>query len=68
MPVDARRLIRKMRGGAQAHLIEADEHFMEVLRGSLVLGSEEFFARVRGLIEAKSVGREEEVRWAVRTS
>ena len=23
MPVDARRLIRKMRGGAQAHLIEA---------------------------------------------
>src|SRR5436309_9276198 len=27
MPVDARRLIRKMRGGAQAHLIEcADGH------------------------------------------
>jgi hypothetical protein len=25
MPVDARRLIRKMRGGAQAHLIEADD-------------------------------------------
>lgn len=31
MPVDARRLIRKMRGGAQAHLIEAsDEHFYVV--------------------------------------
>ena len=25
MPVNARRLIRKMRGGAQAHLIEADD-------------------------------------------
>ena len=25
MPVDALRLIRKMRGGAQAHLIEADD-------------------------------------------
>src|ERR1700675_1069350 len=25
MPVDARRLIRKMRGGAQAHLIEASD-------------------------------------------
>src|SRR5437899_11194093 len=31
MPVDARRLIRKMRGGAQAHLIEAsDRHFYVV--------------------------------------
>jgi hypothetical protein len=31
MPVDARRLIRKMRGGAQAHLIEAsDGHFYVV--------------------------------------
>src|SRR4051812_11139575 len=25
MPINARRLIRKMRGGAQAHLIEADD-------------------------------------------
>jgi hypothetical protein len=31
MPVDARRLIRKMRGGAQAHLLEAsDGHFYVV--------------------------------------
>src|SRR4051812_25159832 len=31
MPVDARRVIRKMRGGAQAHLIEAaDGHFYVV--------------------------------------
>src|SRR5271169_3724242 len=31
MPVDARRLIRKMRGGAQAHLIECDDgHFYVV--------------------------------------
>ncbi len=31
MPVDARRLIRKMRGGAQAHLVEAsDGHFYVV--------------------------------------
>ena len=31
MPVDARRLIRKMRGGAQAHLIEAaDGHYYVV--------------------------------------
>src|ERR1051326_3748672 len=31
MPVDARRLIRKMRGGAQSHLIEAvDGHFYVV--------------------------------------
>ena len=31
MPVDARRLIRKMRGGAQAHLMEAsDGHFYVV--------------------------------------
>jgi HipA-like kinase len=31
MPIDARRLIRKMRGGAQAHLIEAgDGHFYVV--------------------------------------
>jgi hypothetical protein len=25
MPVNARRFIRKMRGGAQAHLLEADD-------------------------------------------
>ena len=31
MPVDARRMIRKMRGGAQAHLLEAsDRHFYVV--------------------------------------
>jgi len=31
MPVHARRLIRKMRGGAQAHLLEADDgHFYVV--------------------------------------
>src|SRR5260370_14588467 len=31
MPVNARRLIRKMRGGAQAHLLEADDgHFYVV--------------------------------------
>src|ERR1700679_1887255 len=31
MPTDARRLIRKMRGGAQAHLLEAsDGHFYVV--------------------------------------
>jgi len=31
MPIDARRLIRKMRGGAQAHLIEAaDSHYYVV--------------------------------------
>src|SRR3954452_7860564 len=31
MPVNARRLIRKMRGGAQSHLIEADDgHFYVV--------------------------------------
>ncbi len=31
MPVDARRLIRKMRGGAQAHLLEAEDgHFYVV--------------------------------------
>ena len=31
MPVDARRFLRKMRGGAQAHLLEgADGHFYVV--------------------------------------
>jgi hypothetical protein len=31
MPASARRLVRKMRGGAQAHLIEADDgHFYVV--------------------------------------
>lgn len=31
MPVDARRMVRKMRGGSQAHLLEAaDEHFYVV--------------------------------------
>ncbi len=32
MPVDARRLIRKMRGGAQAHLIEAADGFFYVVK------------------------------------
>src|SRR5580658_8852284 len=32
MPVDARRLIRKMRGGAQAHLIEASDGFFYVVK------------------------------------
>lgn len=32
MPVNARRLIRKMRGGAQAHLIEADDGYFYVVK------------------------------------
>src|SRR3977135_436796 len=32
MPVDARRLIRKMRGGAQAHLIEAADGHCYVVK------------------------------------
>src|SRR5690349_10481240 len=32
MPVNARRLIRKMRGGAQAHLIEADDDQFYVVK------------------------------------
>jgi hypothetical protein len=32
MPVDARRLIRKMRGGAQAHLIEAADGYFYVVK------------------------------------
>jgi hypothetical protein len=32
MPVDARRLIRKMRGGAQAHLIEAADGYCYVVK------------------------------------
>jgi hypothetical protein len=32
MPVVARRLIRKMRGGAQAHLIEASDHHFYVVK------------------------------------
>jgi hypothetical protein len=32
MPVDARRFIRKMRGGAQAHLIEASDGFFYVVK------------------------------------
>ena len=32
MPVDARRLIRKMRGGAQAHLIEAADGHAYVVK------------------------------------
>jgi hypothetical protein len=32
MPVDARRLIRKMRGGAQAHLIEAADGYSYVVK------------------------------------
>src|SRR6266849_2549187 len=34
MPVDARRLIRKMRGGAQAHLIEAADGHAYVVKFS----------------------------------
>src|SRR5207244_5661504 len=34
MPVDARRLIRKMRGGAQAHLIEAADGHCYVVKFS----------------------------------
>ena len=32
MPVHARRLIRKMRGGAQAHLLEADDGYFYVVK------------------------------------
>jgi hypothetical protein len=32
MPVNARRLIRKMRGGAQAHLLEADDGYFYVVK------------------------------------
>ena len=32
MPVNARRLIRKMRGGAQAHLLEADDGHCYVVK------------------------------------
>ncbi|MBI3280760.1 MAG: hypothetical protein HYZ57_13060 [Acidobacteria bacterium] len=32
MPVNARRFIRKMRGGAQAHLLEADDGFYYVVK------------------------------------
>src|ERR1043166_4033808 len=32
MPVDARRLVRKMRGGAQAHLIEANDDAFYVVK------------------------------------
>src|SRR4051794_22823053 len=32
MPVNARRLLRKMRGGAQAHLIEADDDRFYVVK------------------------------------
>src|SRR3954447_22014524 len=36
MPVSARRLVRKMRGGAQAHLIEADDgnHYVVKFRNN----------------------------------
>src|SRR5258708_23461429 len=34
MPIDARRLIRKMRGGAQAHLIEAADGHCYVVKFS----------------------------------
>lgn len=34
MPVDARRLVRKMRGGAQAHLLEASDGFFYVVKFS----------------------------------
>lgn len=34
MPVDARRLVRKMRGGAQAHLLEASDGYFYVVKFS----------------------------------